>query len=133
MVHLVSARGRRATYGKLLNNGGNAKNRGGLKGEHRLLTLLYVSKLELLLVSYRSTNVEVVECLAVGVEGVVVELDELLCGSGKSHVSCCSSVSVGTWRQFHDILATSSKSTSRVSLSAEIIAFTLRRGNLVLY
>lgn len=47
---------------QLLDNGGGTEDGGGLKGEHRLLA------------------VEGNQLLAVGIEGVVVKVDELVCG-----------------------------------------------------
>lgn len=124
---LVSSHDRRDAYAKLLNNGVDAENRGGLKGEHGLLALLYVSKLNLLFLSNGSTNVEVVEGLAVGIESVVVELDKLLYSS-ENPGSAIVRVLCWARRRYHYVLATLSNSASRVSWSAKIIAFILKAG-----
>ncbi len=70
--------GRGRTNGKLLDDSGSSKDRGGLEGQHGVLTL--AKRLE----NKRGGGgqslayVEAGQALAIGVELVVVELDELL-------------------------------------------------------
>ena len=67
------------TYAQLLNNGTSTEDGSRLEGQHRLLALL-----QKLAASFRGRGVGVAdverqESLAIGVEGVVVVFNELLC------------------------------------------------------
>ncbi len=67
-------------YSKLLNDSGCAEDGGGLKGQHGLRPLfprLSVGRFRILPTVSRS-HIKIEQALAIGVKGVVVELDELL-------------------------------------------------------